>query len=140
MNLDVKPYVKKVEKPWGYELHFTKENLPYMLKLIHINAGKRLSLQMHDKKHESWVALNGDCRVYLEDKNGNMLEIKMEKGASYTCAVGQKHRLAAGEIDAEIIEASTPEIGTTFRIGDDFNRPDETEDVRKDPNRGWNPS
>ncbi len=140
MNLDVAPYVKKVEKPWGYELHFTKENLPYMLKLIHINAGKRLSLQVHDKKQESWLALSGDCIVYLEDESGRMLEIKMQKGVSYTCATNQKHRLAAGEIDAEIIEASTPEIGTTFRIEDDFGRPDETEKLRKDPSRGWDPS
>jgi hypothetical protein len=29
------------------------------------------------------------------------------------------------------VEVSTPEIGTTFRLEDDYQRPDETETLRK---------
>lgn len=37
-------YVKKVPKPWGYELIFTPEGLPYTGKLMHVKAGTRQSL------------------------------------------------------------------------------------------------
>ncbi len=30
-------YVRRVEKPWGYELHWVPEDAPYMGKLIHVN-------------------------------------------------------------------------------------------------------
>jgi len=42
-----------------------------------------------------------------------------------------------GVKNAVIMEASTPETGTTIRLQDDYKRPDETEDVRKLDNRGW---
>ena len=53
------PYVKRVEKPWGYELHFAQEDLPYMSKLMHINKGARQSLQIHDVKQETYVLIKG---------------------------------------------------------------------------------
>ena len=43
--------------------------------------------------------------------------------------VGQRHRLI-GITDCDIFEVSTPEIGTTFRLEDDYKRPDETEEMR----------
>jgi len=41
------PFVRRVDKPWGWELHFVPEDWPYMVKILHINAGARLSLQRH---------------------------------------------------------------------------------------------
>lgn len=125
------PFVKKIDKPWGYELHWVSENLPYMGKLIHIDAGKRLSLQVHDKKQESWFLINGRGKVIWENNNGELVETELEKGKGYTCALGQKHRLC-GITDCDIIEVSTPEIGTTYRLEDDYKRPDETEELRKE--------
>lgn len=130
------PYVKRVEKPWGYELHWVQDDKPYMGKVLHINAGKRLSLQYHDKKQESWFLMAGQAKVIWEDTNGNMVETELQFGMGYTCHIGQKHRLA-GITDCDIIEVSTAEIGNTYRLADDFSRPDETEQMRKDPNRGW---
>ena len=130
------PYFKKVEKPWGYEIHWVPENHPYMGKFIHIKADARLSLQFHDQKRESWYLLNGRAKVIWDDKNGNLIETEMQSGVGYTNAVGQRHRLV-GITDCDIIEVSTPEIGTTVRLDDDYNRPNETEEMRKDPNRGW---
>lgn len=131
------PYIKRVEKPWGYELHWVVENLPYMGKILHINAGKRMSLQVHDKKQESWFLMNGQAKIIWEDSTGNLIETKMGPKKGYTCSLGQKHRLAA-ITDCDIIEVSTPEIGNTYRLEDDYQRPTETEEMRKDPNRGWN--
>lgn len=123
-------YVRKVEKPWGYEIHFVPDNLPYMGKIIHIDAGKRLSLQAHDKKQESWMIMQGKAKVVWENSNGELIETELEEGKGYTCALGQKHRLV-GITDCDIIEASTPEVGTTYRLEDDYKRPDETEEIRK---------
>lgn len=127
------PYVKKVPKPWGYEIHFTPDNLPYMGKILHIDAGKRLSLQYHDKKQESWYLIKGKVTMILDEE-----EVNMETGLGYTTQIGQKHRLV-GVRDSDILEVSTPEIGNTFRLEDDYSRPNETEELRKDPNRGWKP-
>ncbi len=124
------PYVKKVEKPWGYELHWVPEGLPYMGKIEHVNAGARLSLQVHDAKQESWFLMSGRGKIIWEDKDGNTVETEMEAGHGYTCALGQKHRLV-GITDCDIIEVSTPEMGTTLRLEDDYKRPDETPEQRK---------
>lgn len=132
----VAPFVKRVEKPWGYELHWAPEELPYMGKIMHINAGKRLSLQIHDKKLETQLLINGECNLIHEDSTGKLITTNMEKGKGYTAMIGQKHRLSA-VTDCDVVEVSTPEIGDTFRLEDDYARPTETEELRKDPNRGW---
>lgn len=124
------PYVKKVDKPWGYELHFVPEGISYMGKVLHINKGKRLSLQLHDKKQESWFIINGQAKVIWDNEKGDLIETELMSGQGYTCEIGQRHRLA-GITDCDIIEVSTPEIGTTYRLEDDYNRPDETEKQRK---------
>lgn len=132
----MEPYVKKVEKPWGYEIHWVKEELPYMGKILHINKGKRISLQYHDKKQESWFLKSGRAKLIWEDDQGVLQETELEEGKGYTCKIGQKHRLSA-ITDCDIIEVSTPEVGNTYRVEDDYSRPTETEEMRKDPNRGW---
>jgi mannose-6-phosphate isomerase-like protein (cupin superfamily) len=124
------PHAKKVEKPWGYEIHWVPENKPYMGKLLHINAGKRLSLQVHDRKEETWYVIKGKAKVVWDDTTGNLIETDLEYGKGYSCVIGQRHRLV-GITDCDIIEVSSPEIGTTYRLEDDFKRPDETEEVRK---------
>lgn len=123
------PYTKKIDKPWGYEIHWTPETKPYMGKVLHVNAGARLSLQVHDQKQESWYLLNGSGKVIWENSNGELIETELEMGKGYSCAIGQKHRLA-GITDCDILEVSTPEIGTTYRLEDDYKRPDETPEQR----------
>lgn len=124
------PFSQKVTKPWGWEIIFTTPDLPYTGKIIHVNAGKRLSLQVHDKKQESWYLLHGQGKVIWEDNKGELIETALKKGLGYTCKIGQRHRLA-GITDCDIMEVSTPEIGTTYRLEDDYKRPDETEQMRE---------
>lgn len=125
------PFSKRVEKPWGYEIIFTPSSLSYAGKIIHIQAGKRLSLQVHDKKQESYFLANGRGGVMLENTTGEMEEIELQTNQGLTVAIGQKHRLY-GITDCDIFEVSTPEIGTTFRLEDDYKRPDETESMRQE--------
>lgn len=131
------PFVKRIDKPWGYELIFTPDNLPYTGKIMHIMAGKRLSLQIHDKKQESYWLVTGQCNLLIENSNGDMETIEMKRGVGYTVKIGQKHRHQAVR-DCDVFEVSTPELGNTYRLEDDYARPTETEELRKDPNRGWN--
>lgn len=138
-NFDSTPFAKKTLKPWGYEIIFTPEDLPYTGKIIHIDAHKRLSLQLHDKKVESWYLLSGEANLIREDAKGEITEKKMEKGFGYTNLVGQRHRLI-GITESDVLEVSTPEIGTTYRLEDDYQRPSETEDIRRLPDRGWSES
>lgn len=135
-KFDIAPYVRKIEKPWGWELHWVPDGKPYMGKIIHVNAGARLSLQTHDQKTESWYLLNGRGKVIWEaEEGGELIETELEAGKGYSCEIGQKHRLA-GISDCDIIEVSTPEIGTTFRLEDDYKRMDETEEEREKRNLG----
>ena len=123
-------YVKRVEKPWGYELHWVPEGMPYMGKVLHIDAGKRLSLQAHDTKQETYWLVNGECNLIIENKDGELETIKLEKGKGYSTMVGQRHRHQA-VTDCDVLEVSIPEGGTTWRLEDDYERPDETETQRK---------
>ena len=124
------PYVKRVEKPWGHELHFVQENMPYMGKLMHINANCRQSMQIHDAKQETYLVISGHAKVIWENNKGELIETELEKGKGYRTLVGQRHRLC-GITDCDIIEFSTPEMGTTWRLEDDYRRPDETPQQRK---------
>jgi mannose-6-phosphate isomerase len=128
-NFSTEGYVKKVDKPWGYELHWVMEGMPYMGKVLHIDAGKRLSLQVHDTKQESYFLMTGECNLILENSQGELESVTLEKGKGYTTMVGQRHRHQA-VTDCDVLEVSTPEAGTTLRLEDDNKRPDETEEQR----------
>lgn len=129
-SFSVASYAKKIDKPWGYELHWVPAELPYLGKVIHILAGKRLSLQIHDVKQESFFLLSGRAGVIWEDNSGQLIETELRPGVGYTVDVGQKHRLF-GITDCDVIEVSTPEAGTTWRLEDDFARPNETPQQRQ---------
>lgn len=132
------PFIKRVEKPWGYELHFTPTDALYTGKILHISAGKQLSMQIHDKKQESYYLASGECNLIIENTEGELETVKMEHGKGYTVLVGQRHRHQA-ITDCDVFEASMSELGsTTYRLEDDYKRPNEDDELRKDPNRGWN--
>lgn len=135
-SFDCAGYTERVEKPWGYEIHWTPPEKPYAGKILHVDAGKRLSFQVHDAKEESWLIMNGRAKVYWDGPEGEPIETELVPGMGFSCAIGQRHRLI-GITDCDVIEVSTPEIGTTFRLQDDYARPDETEALRHEPGRGW---
>ena len=92
-TFDTEPFVKRVEKPWGYELHWVREDAPYIGKVLHVNAGARLSLQVHDEKQESWFLMNGRAAVIWENNTGELIETELQPGVGYSTKIGQKHRL-----------------------------------------------
>lgn len=127
---------RRIDKPWGYEIHWTPPDRPYVGKLLHIDAGKRLSFQVHDEKLETWFLFGGRAKVLWDGPDGDLVETELQPGVGYSCAIGQRHRLI-GITDCDVVEVSTPELGTTYRLQDDYARPDETEALRDAPDRGW---
>ena len=49
----------KVEKPWGFEIILTPENLGRVGKILFVKKGERLSLQYHDQKEETLCLFSG---------------------------------------------------------------------------------
>lgn len=117
---DLRPHRRRVDKPWGWEIVWA-ETPHYVAKILRVNAGKRLSLQYHDQKLETQCLLRGRAVLIVEDAAGVLQQIEMEPGKGHTIRPFQRHRLVAID-EAEIIEVSTPEIGTTFRLSDDYAR------------------
>ena len=117
-------FVRTVEKPWGSEDIFTEPSLPYVGKLIRVRAGCKLSLQVHELKTETMTLLAGDATLLLEDESGGLATISMEFHHGYTILPDLKHRLCA-ITDVVVLEVSTPEVGLTLRLEDDYGRPDE---------------
>ncbi len=134
-TFSTEPYVRRIEKPWGWEIHFTPDDSPYMGKILHVNEDSRISMQSHDVKRESWYLSSGSMILIIENSAGELEEIDMEEGVGYTCALGQVHRLKGGKGGGEVFEVSTPELGNTYRLEDDYNRQTETEEEREARNQ-----
>ena len=111
----------RIDKPWGYELLWTHTDR-YAGKVIHIDAGKRLSLQYHDDKHESVLVVSGELILHLGRGEGATTE-RLAAGASADIPAGRIHRFEApADGDVEIIEVSTPELDDVVRLEDDYHR------------------
>lgn len=136
MAFSVKPQQELVEKPWGREMIYTAPGSAHTGKILEVRAGCRLSLQYHDEKSETMSLVSGRAMIWLENGQGEIEHFEMEQGKGYAVVPGQKHRLEA-LTDCVVIEVSDPEKGNTFRIDDDYKRPDESEQTRSQANRGW---
>jgi mannose-6-phosphate isomerase-like protein (cupin superfamily) len=112
--------VRRVEKPWGFELIWAHTER-YVGKLLSIRDGKRLSLQYHRVKDESIYVMRGRLRLTLENDGGDLEVVDLDAGASRRIAAGRRHRFEALG-DCEVMEVSTPELDDVVRVADDFGR------------------
>ena len=111
---------RRVEKPWGHELIWAHTER-YVGKVLVIEAGKRLSLQYHERKDESILVVRGRLRLELEDDEGVLAAHELGPGDHRRIPTGRKHRFSGIE-RVELIEVSTPELDDVVRISDDFGR------------------
>ena len=107
----------KIEKPWGYEIHWAKTD-NYVGKLLFINAGHRLSKQYHEVKEETLYVIKGI--LYNYDEGDTPMQIL--PGESFHVKPGQIHRFAAVSCNVEVIEVSTPHLDDVIRLEDDYSR------------------
>ena len=112
--------MKKIIKPWGYELLIEK-NKRYMVKKLFMKKGHRCSLQFHKKKIETIFIISGNLKIFY-GKNKNKLNYKTFKPQN-TITINPKtiHRMQAVS-DCVYLEASTPEITDVVRLSDDYKR------------------
>jgi len=112
---------QRTEKPCGYELLWSNTD-HYAGKVIHIAAGKRLSLQYHEMKYESVYVLSGTLHLHL-GQGDDAKVVLLAAGESADIPVGQIHRFAApDDQDVQLIEVSTPHLDDVVRLEDDYNR------------------
>jgi mannose-6-phosphate isomerase len=112
---------RHVDKPWGHETIWTETPF-YTGKKIHVDAGRRLSLQYHETKRESVFVLSGTLRLHLGQGDDARVVI-LEAGDSADIPALEVHRFEApAEGDVDIIEVATPEVDDVIRIEDDYSR------------------
>ena len=88
--------VRRVEKPWGWELVWA-ETEAYVGKLLRIDAGHSLSLQYHEVKDEAWLVREGRARLELGDVGGSLEEVEIGSGDVFHYAPRTVHRVTALE-------------------------------------------
>jgi quercetin dioxygenase-like cupin family protein len=111
--------VTRVEKPWGYEIHWAKTER-YVGKILHINAGHALSLQYHNLKDET-IYLHSGRLLYEIQRNGALTAIEMVPGDSIHVTPKTVHRMTAID-DCDVLEVSTPELYDVVRLQDRYGR------------------
>jgi mannose-6-phosphate isomerase-like protein (cupin superfamily) len=113
--------VRKVEKPWGYELIWAHTDV-YVGKVLFVKAGHSLSLQFHREKDEAWFVQSGRAKLELGEVGDSVLnEEVIGPGAAFHYAPGTVHRVTAVE-DTTIVEVSTPHLDDVVRLEDAYGR------------------
>ncbi|MEA2240028.1 MAG: hypothetical protein QOC81_4752 [Thermoanaerobaculia bacterium] len=111
--------VKRVPKPWGYELIFAKTER-YVGKILHINRGESLSLQFHEIKEETLFVVAGELKLTIE-VDGDRREVMLRGGEAFHIPPRMIHRMLAVE-DTDVAEVSTPELDDVVRLEDRYGR------------------
>ncbi len=113
--------VKRVDKPWGYELIWAHTDI-YVGKVLFVKAGHSLSLQFHREKDESWLVQSGRAKVELGSAGESVLQEEViGAGAAFHYVPGTVHRVTAIE-DTTILEVSTPHLDDVVRLEDAYGR------------------
>ena len=111
--------VKKIDKPWGYELHFAVTDR-YVGKVLFIRAGESLSLQYHRSKDESVYVSSGRLNLTI-DEEGKLVDKVLEPGQAVRIQPGMRHRFEA-EVDTTLFEVSTPQLDDVVRLENTYDR------------------
>lgn len=111
---------RRVEKPWGHELIWAHTDR-YVGKVLVIEAGHRLSYQLHEIKDEWIRVLTGRLLMTLENDLGVDEDHELGPGDDAHVRTGRRHRYTAIE-RCELMEVSTPELDDVVRLSDDFGR------------------
>lgn len=105
-----------VSKPWGHFKVLT-ENETTSVKIITIHAGKRTSLQVHQKRDEKWYILEGKA-IATTEANHTLIT-----GDEIFIPKQQPHRLLA-VTNLKLLEISFGEFDESDiqRLQDDYSR------------------
>jgi mannose-6-phosphate isomerase len=113
--------VRRVDKPWGHEVHFAIVDGKYCGKELHIHAGQALSLQYHEVKEETVFVQTGRLLFRVGKDVDELDEVELRPGEAVHLVPGMIHRMTAVE-DTIVLEASTTEITDVVRLEDRYDR------------------
>jgi mannose-6-phosphate isomerase-like protein (cupin superfamily) len=111
--------MRRVEKPWGYELVWAETDR-YVGKILHIAAGQKLSRQYHVKKDETFLVESGEMDLEI-GQGADTKVIRMGARDAFHCVPNTIHRMVA-VTDVDVIEVSTPELDDVVRLEDAYGR------------------
>ena len=79
---------RKVYRPWGNYVS-VDDSLLWKIKKIEVNPGASLSLQLHKKRAEHWIVVEGLAKIQIDKKIFNL-----KANQSCYVPIGAKHRLS----------------------------------------------
>lgn len=108
-------------RPWGwYQILF--ENNDTKVKRIFVNAGGKLSYQMHHKRNEVWAVVKGQGYVVIDE-----VIQRIGAGSVVQIPAGRRHRVV-NDHDSDSLEFIEVQTGEYFgeddivRFIDDYGR------------------
>ncbi len=135
--------IKKVNKPWGYELWISSKEskAKFAMKEIFIRSGYKTSFQFHEKKEECNYIISGTGKIYLSKNQINLDKFKknkysnkelkkiiknlkvykLKKGSSFYIRPLYVHSVLSLK-NLRIMESSTLELDDVYRIFDESGR------------------
>ncbi len=79
---------RKVYRPWGNYVS-VDNSLLWKIKKIEVNPGASLSLQLHKKRAEHWIVVEGLANIQIDEEKFNL-----KANQSCYVPIGAKHRLS----------------------------------------------
>ncbi len=138
-----KEQIKKVNKPWGYELWMASDDnhSKFALKEIFLNSGYKTSYQFHELKEECNYVISGSGTLLLAREKIDLDKFKLNNysdkelrkiiddlqvfnlspGCSYHVKPLYVHAVISKN-DLLMVEASTLHLDDVFRIFDESGR------------------
>jgi mannose-6-phosphate isomerase-like protein (cupin superfamily) len=110
----------RVDKPWGHEIWWAQTE-KYAGKLLFVNQGQRLSVQMHREKDETSYLLSGRLLLMQGPSVKELTERTIGPGTSWRNEPGVVHTIEALE-DSTVLEVSTPQLDDVVRLSDRYGR------------------
>jgi len=111
---------RMVQKPWGHEIWWAHTE-HYAGKILHVNGGHRLSLQLHEHKDESCYVLSGRLLLIQGPSAEELSERVVTVGDVWRNEPGRVHTIEAIE-DSDVLEVSTAHLDDVIRLRDNYGR------------------
>jgi mannose-6-phosphate isomerase len=123
LHADVYPAARQ-DKPWGHEIIYAAVEGKYVGKIIHVVAGRSLSLQYHLEKDETISILSGAAVIEYGPSADSLSSQHFGPGDTIHVPPGAVHRIAA-ITDLTFAETSTAAPGwreDVVRLEDKYGR------------------
>ena len=111
---------RRVDKPWGGEVIWA-EGPTYVGKILFVRRGEALSLQHHERKHETIRILSGRLAFEHGPSERALTRVELGPGEGWRIPPGLRHRMIGLE-DTHVLEVSTTELDDVVRHDDRYGR------------------